>query len=469
MTIQRQYSLPNCTLTLQGLGEGGGFAMQTETRPLMSILMSAECYIVGHEKSLRGGREFFENLVATVSHYAQEFFSTIESQEPDRHRASIVHLQNLGQGLHQLTVRPQPGDEMVTPVQINLTTVQLFDLVEAIDQFFADAQTLPALVPQLTPLPKRLTINREPAAKRALPAALGISGLAVAAVASFYLPVPEVKPPQPSPNAVESGSTPTPGASKPPQPQQAGTSPSPQASPTEKPESTKPDDPNAAATAGNVPEISDLAVIGTLRQKLYNQIDQSWKVNPDFKQALEYRVSVNQEGQIVGYKPLNDAALNNADKTPLPSLRKIPTGESPQPPAAIAQFKVVFTSAGELDISSWKGFAAAPAAAPEITEPAQLKTLNRALYKQINEKWQTKPEFPKELIYRVEVDENGVLAHYEPVNQPAYDYVQDIPLPELVKAVSPENPKGTAPRKGLFKVVFQPNGVLQVSPWRGYR
>ena len=47
MTIQRQYSLPNCTLILEGLGDNANTLAQTDSRPLMSILINAECYLSG--------------------------------------------------------------------------------------------------------------------------------------------------------------------------------------------------------------------------------------------------------------------------------------------------------------------------------------------------------------------------------------------------------------------------------------
>ncbi|WP_052128638.1 DUF4335 domain-containing protein [Neosynechococcus sphagnicola] len=50
MTIQRQYSLPNCTLILQGLADIGGGLNGTDVRPVMSVLLNAECRLVGQPR-----------------------------------------------------------------------------------------------------------------------------------------------------------------------------------------------------------------------------------------------------------------------------------------------------------------------------------------------------------------------------------------------------------------------------------
>ncbi|HEY9672257.1 MAG TPA: DUF4335 domain-containing protein, partial [Waterburya sp.] len=78
MTIRRQYSLPNCTLILEGLSDApptsGG---QIDARPLMTMLVSAECHFSGIAQPLSGGRDFLESLVRAVSRYAQEFLSQV--------------------------------------------------------------------------------------------------------------------------------------------------------------------------------------------------------------------------------------------------------------------------------------------------------------------------------------------------------------------------------------------------------
>lgn len=201
MTTQRIYSLPNCKLVVEG------FTSESEAetvlgRPLMSIVTNVECHFLEREQPLTGGREFLESLAAAVSGYAQEYLSGI-ARMSDRHAAHAVQIHAIDKNHHRLSVQPQAADQTLSfpaPTQIDLNTVQLFDLVEAIDQFYADTQTLPDVSLKLTSLPKRQAVTqREPVAKQALPAAVGVSGLAVAALAFFLVPVPkEVRRPQPS-------------------------------------------------------------------------------------------------------------------------------------------------------------------------------------------------------------------------------------------------------------------------------
>jgi hypothetical protein len=222
MTIRRQYSLPNCTLILEGLSDNpttGG--AQLDARPLMTILVSAECYFSGREQPLRGGRDFFESLVRSVSRYAQEFLSQIHHPKLPGDKPEIVQLQKIpGKSLHRLTLpvtaeavpvaagigmtsTPYTGiPQGAVPMQLDLTTVQLFDLVEAIDQFLADRRTLPDLKISLEPISRRYRKADEPIAKRAAPAAIGVTGLALSAAAFMLLPIPrESKPSTPQPNA----------------------------------------------------------------------------------------------------------------------------------------------------------------------------------------------------------------------------------------------------------------------------
>ena len=203
MTIQRKYSLPNCTLLLEGLSVATTDASFTEMRPLMSLLVNAECHLAASMHPVTGGRDFFESLVTAVSGYAQEFLSKVHHPEAHKHEPGLVQLQKIDNNRHRLIVYSEARDQGLDapnrsdPIQINLTTVQLFDLVEAVDQFFADSQTLPDLSLKLTPVAKRHGASSQPLAKQAVPVSVGVSSLALAAIAFFFVPIPEVQRPTP--------------------------------------------------------------------------------------------------------------------------------------------------------------------------------------------------------------------------------------------------------------------------------
>ena len=390
MTIRRQYSLPNCTLVLEGLSDGSATS-QLDKRPVLSILMSAECYVTGIGEPLSGGREFFESLVRVVSSYAQEFMSGVHY--PDRYGPNLgmVQLHRIDGNLHRLTVLPtstgspsQSDQKTELSAKVDLTTVQLFDLVEAIDQFFADTQTLPELSLQLTPISKRYVKSAEPLAKRSLPAVVGVSSLALAAMAFFLVPVPEVQRPRdpvPQPNAGgQNLGTPNPGGSGSPNPNPTpaadgllpgaqtpnaeSSSPTPipapqsEASPLATPQSnTSPEttpspvsEGLASPEAAAVP-ITDPGEIELLKGKLSQQIDGVVKNKPPVDAELVYRVSVAQDGAIVGYKSENSAAVDQSE-TPLSELLYKPVG-SRQPTEPLADFRVVFAPDGNVQVTPW--------------------------------------------------------------------------------------------------------------------
>jgi hypothetical protein len=390
MTIRRQYSLPNCTLVLEGLSDGSA-ASQLDKRPVLSILMSAECYVTGLGEPLSGGREFFESLVRVVSSYAQEFMSGVHY--PDRYGPNLgmVQLHRIDGNLHRLTVLPastgsasQIDQKTELSAKVDLTTVQLFDLVEAIDQFFADTQTLPELSLQLTPISKRYVKSAEPLAKRSLPAVVGVSSLALAAMAFFLVPVPEVQRPRdpvPQPNAGgQNLGTPTPGGSGSPNPNPTPEAdgllpgaqtpnaesssptpipaPQPDASPLAAPQSnTSPEtapspvsEGLASPEAAAVP-ITDPGEIELLKGKLSQQIDGVVKNKPPVDAELVYRVSVARDGAIVGYKSENSAAVDTSE-TPLSELLYKPVGSRP-PAEPLADFRVVFAPDGNVQVTPW--------------------------------------------------------------------------------------------------------------------
>jgi hypothetical protein len=380
MTIQRQYSLPNCQLVIEGLSQG---VADMSGRPPISVVTHVICKIAGHDRPLVGGRELLDSLVKAVSEYAQEYLSGIPHPAAHvRHRGNpeLVQLQKIDTNLHRLTVQPQINNPTgkdksrmyQTPdtpaAQLDLTTVQLFDMVEAVDQFFADAQTVPELALNLTPLSKRYAAAQEPIAKRAIPAALGLSSLAVAAIALFYVPNPPNRRPQPiatNPavtNPLATGS-PSPTGAALPSPaaspsasvdaaQTPGSSPSPGT--TASPDASPINSQDLDAILRSSTEVTDPDKLDNLIEGLQTKLYQEWnyKPIPTFKTDLEYRVGVAENGDILGFKYANDAALTYVKETPLLDLRYNSTGASREP---VAQLRVVFKPNSVLEVSPWDG------------------------------------------------------------------------------------------------------------------
>lgn len=196
MSIRRQYNLPNCTLILDGL-ESGNPAVNG--LPLLGIVVNAECYFSGIPQKLQGGRTFLENLVRAVSAYAQVCLSGVPQPPSSQGEEDQIRLEPTGdQRNHRLTWVPAPGMQ-ASSVEICLNTLQLFDLIEAVDQFLADQHTLPDLSLSLQPAPRRFRPPDEPFAHRVVPATIGVASLAIVALGLFLLPIPTVRKPEPKP------------------------------------------------------------------------------------------------------------------------------------------------------------------------------------------------------------------------------------------------------------------------------
>jgi Domain of unknown function (DUF4335) len=313
MTIQRKYSLPSCVLVIEGLNEMATTASPTDGRPVLSMLVNVECHFPNSgQPPLSGGREFLDSLVKSASSYTQEFLSKIPHRQAPKPEQELVQLQKLAHNRHQLTVHSaSPSVSAVEPVKIDLTTVQLFDLVEAVDQLLADSRTLPDLSLTISPISKRYVTSRQDVAKQAVPAAIGVSGLALAAIAFFLVPIPEVQPPKPV--------------------QQSN---------------------SQSSSAKQAPEISDPVQLSALNQQLYKRLDSAWKKR-NLPQDLSYQVVVSPQGAIVGYKALDAVSSDQLKQIPLPDLLNL-TKATPSPvPQPIAQYKVVFAKNNKLQITNW--------------------------------------------------------------------------------------------------------------------
>ncbi len=339
MTIERQYSLPNCKLILQGLPQASD--SKSDGRASLNILMNAECHFVGYPQPITGGREFFESLVRQVSRYAQGFLSGLAAPEPHHRKPELVELHPIAGELHQLTVyepseeNPSGESSLAHPatIKVDLTTVQLFDLVEAVDQFLADTQTLPELSLQLRPLSKRHLKPDIPVAQQVKPAAIGISSLALTALALFVLPIPNVKRPE-DPKL---------------QPQtQTKTVPTTTASPPgSSPQTTVPRP--LPSRLSSPPAITDPQELKDLQAQLNEKLIKAWVPATDVKTPLIYRVSVAKDGAIVGYKSLNQGTATETEQTPLPDLLYKPVG-SRVTNEPLADFQVTFNPDGNLEV-----------------------------------------------------------------------------------------------------------------------
>jgi Domain of unknown function (DUF4335) len=311
MTIQRQYSLPNCTLALEGYGDAS--ASGSDLRPVMSILTSAECRLMG-QPVMRGGKDFFEGLIATASLYAQQVLSDVRVPAADEGNHA-VHLDRVGPDQHQLIYKPESGDQQT----LNLNTVQLFDLVEAIDQFIADNQTLP---------------QREPISKQAVPFAAGLGSLAIAAAAFAAMPTPQIK--QPNDLTFTAAATTTPA--------KQGTDPLVNPSPTP-PAAT----PAASPTPSVTTKITDPEKLKQLSSTLEKQLQTNFNAGTPVAETVSYEVMLGQDGKILDYRPANAAAKDLVNQTPLPQLRYTPVpGSDAQEP--VASFRAEFTPEGAVRV-----------------------------------------------------------------------------------------------------------------------
>ena len=375
MTIQRHYDLPNCRLTVEGWSSD---AVGQTARPVLSVVTNAECRLTGHPTPLKGDKDFIQGLAQAVSAYAQGVLSTIPRSSADQ----AVQITRLGHNRHQLTVSPSSDGASPAqgPQELELSTVQLFDLVEAVDQLVADTQTLPDLVLPLSPVSRRAVPRQEPVSRQLVPAALGVSGLAAAAIALFFIPPPEFRPAELEREAeteqIESV-TPDPLTEEgpPPEPPSEDADDATPLAPLAPLEGSGLNDGDAATSSeGADPpssvretEVSDAEIdelftraaplsdadqLSGIVSGLQRTLGEAWN-GTDTEEDLIYRIGTNSEGTIIGYRYVNDAASEYADQTPLLELTQPPSPSDVASP--IGQFRVVMRPSGVVEVSPWYG------------------------------------------------------------------------------------------------------------------
>ncbi len=431
MTIRRQYSLPNCTLVLDGLSDSSSTGM-VDARPLMSSLFNAECHFVGHEQPLFGGKDFLTSLVATVSNYAQEFLSGIPhpvAVQPPNSLVSIARGDREDMHHLQVTLESSPG-VIDKPTQIDLSTVQLFDLLEAIDQFLADKRTLPDIMVPLKPVTRAAA---QPISTQALPVGLGLASLVVTSLIGYALPIPEKITAPKSPNAAAVDSL--------------------------KPKSTSPSSDPQSATPSKTGTITEATQLGFLERKLQRDLNQNWQERSQIKQPANFLVNVNQDGQIVSYQAAEKTTAAQSDLTPLPKL----STKNNDPNQAIGNFNVLFSPSGSIEIKPVAKVQGNLSLGKTITESKLQTTLAEQLKTKLTESLASKePIGDKNLNYRVGVTKTGEIADYEPTDKIASESEAKTPLPKLVKF----NPQAAISQEPLaqYKVVFGSNGEILVTP-----
>lgn len=201
--MKKQYTRPYCTLVLDGFDENSEIVAENQenihaSESLISIITSAECYFAASNQRLQGGRAFLENLASAVSNYVQELLSGLSHPQDNQTDYPKIQITSAdATGKHHLVFQPDPNLEQ-SEQQIALKTVELFDLVEVIDQFYTDRSALPDVYLKLEAVRKGFRQAEEPLAQRAIPLVAGTVSLAVAAGIFFMLPLPKTFQPKPN-------------------------------------------------------------------------------------------------------------------------------------------------------------------------------------------------------------------------------------------------------------------------------
>lgn len=107
------------------------------------------------------------------------------------------------------------------------------------------------------------------------------------------------------------------------------------------------------AQAPAAAKITDSNTLDKLTSVLYNQIDTNWKQFPTFSENLVYQVTMNSAGNITEYQHVNKAALNYIAEIPLEKLTNLSTTNVEDASKLTAQFLVVLTPLGVVQVNQW--------------------------------------------------------------------------------------------------------------------
>ncbi|PHV63322.1 DUF4335 domain-containing protein [Cyanobacterium aponinum] len=186
-SIERQYMSPNCVLSLQGFSEESD---NQEAISVMSVLTLAKCQIIGNSTTLQGGLTFLEHLLHAVSSYTHDLLSGLNHPVESKDKNDYIYLTNLEDKKRHLLIWQKEKGQTDDQLELELTTVQLFDLLDALDQLYQDPLTLPQLKDEIKPLSRRHRQAEVSFVEQSTPATLGFVGFTLAAIALFFIPNP---------------------------------------------------------------------------------------------------------------------------------------------------------------------------------------------------------------------------------------------------------------------------------------
>ncbi len=184
--IERQYLTPNCILSLQGFSDTNN----DENVPVMSVLTQAQCQIIGVPDTLQGGLAFLEHLTKAISAYTQGLLSGLTHPWDVEENRDYIQIKKIIDKNRHLLIWQQEKDNNEKQFEIELSTIQLFDLQDAIDQFYQDKSTLPQLQDELQPLSRRYRQAEFSFVEQSTPAALGLVSISIVAALLFLIPNP---------------------------------------------------------------------------------------------------------------------------------------------------------------------------------------------------------------------------------------------------------------------------------------
>ncbi|MBD2152145.1 DUF4335 domain-containing protein [Pseudanabaena sp. FACHB-1277] len=177
--LQRNYSLPSCTLLVEGISTGGD---------VLSIVTSFGCRFNHHPEPIVGGLELLKAMVSVIGAYAQSLASNNSMQSNNEQ----VQIAPEGKHFHVLSVMLNQSDaNNPKQMQVKLNTIQLFDLMESLDRLCCDPTTLP-----------EVNLTSQAAAQRTnsllgnqvIPAIAGVFSVAIAASLLYLIPTPKPDP-----------------------------------------------------------------------------------------------------------------------------------------------------------------------------------------------------------------------------------------------------------------------------------